>query len=123
MDQNGLTQADLAPLFGTKSIVSEVLSGKRALSKTHHPAQRAFWPTGGRLPRVRLEFRYVFRLGLNHRDLAGRSNDFDHVVVARDHEVLCRFDKSGARILHGTNSVRVIYKKERPVDARATQEW
>jgi HTH-type transcriptional regulator/antitoxin HigA len=29
MEDNGLTQADLAPLFGAPSIVSEVLSGKR----------------------------------------------------------------------------------------------
>ena len=29
MAEHGLTQADLAPLFGTRSIVSEVLSGKR----------------------------------------------------------------------------------------------
>jgi HTH-type transcriptional regulator/antitoxin HigA len=35
MEENGLTQADLAADFGGKSIVSEVLSGKRALSKTH----------------------------------------------------------------------------------------
>ena len=35
MDENGLKQSDLAELFGGKSIVSEVLSGKRALSKQH----------------------------------------------------------------------------------------
>lgn len=35
MDENGLTQADLAPLLGTPSIVSEVLSGKRHLALTH----------------------------------------------------------------------------------------
>ena len=33
--ENGLTQADLAPLLGTPSIVSEVLSGKRRLALTH----------------------------------------------------------------------------------------
>lgn len=33
MDQNGLTQADLAPLFGGQSRVSDFLSGKRDLSK------------------------------------------------------------------------------------------
>ncbi len=32
MDQLGLKQADLAPYFGSKSRVSEVLSGKRPLS-------------------------------------------------------------------------------------------
>lgn len=32
MDQHGLTRADLVPLFGTASRVSEVLNGKRSLS-------------------------------------------------------------------------------------------
>ena len=32
MDQRGLKQADLAPVFGTVSIVSEVLSGKRQIN-------------------------------------------------------------------------------------------
>ena len=35
MEENGLTQADLAPLFGAPSIVSEALSGKRRLALTH----------------------------------------------------------------------------------------
>jgi len=35
MEENGLTQADLVPLFGTASIVSEVLSGKRRLALAH----------------------------------------------------------------------------------------
>jgi HTH-type transcriptional regulator / antitoxin HigA len=35
IEENGLTQADLAPLFGSPSIVSEVLSGKRRLALTH----------------------------------------------------------------------------------------
>jgi HTH-type transcriptional regulator/antitoxin HigA len=34
MDQHGLSRADLVPLLGTASRVSEVLSGKRALSMT-----------------------------------------------------------------------------------------
>ncbi|HEV8014506.1 MAG TPA: helix-turn-helix domain-containing protein [Stellaceae bacterium] len=34
MDQHDMTRADLAPLLGTASRVSEVLSGKRALSMT-----------------------------------------------------------------------------------------
>ena len=34
MDQHGLTRADLAPLLGTESRVSEVLNGKRELSLT-----------------------------------------------------------------------------------------
>lgn len=32
VEENGLRQKDLVPLFGSKSIVSEVLSGKRQLS-------------------------------------------------------------------------------------------
>lgn len=35
MDENGLKQADLATLFGSPSIVSEVLSGKRRLALAH----------------------------------------------------------------------------------------
>ncbi|MBV8708838.1 MAG: helix-turn-helix domain-containing protein [Acidobacteriaceae bacterium] len=35
MDANGLKQADLLDIFGTRSVVSEVLNGKRELSKTH----------------------------------------------------------------------------------------
>ena len=32
MDQHGVTRADLAPILGTPSRVSEVLSGKKQLS-------------------------------------------------------------------------------------------
>ena len=35
MDTNGLRQVDLLDVFGTASVVSEVLSGKRELSKAH----------------------------------------------------------------------------------------
>ena len=35
MDQHGLKQKDLVDVFGTPSIVSEVLSGKRELNKEH----------------------------------------------------------------------------------------
>jgi antitoxin component HigA of HigAB toxin-antitoxin module len=35
MDENELSQADLVPIFGTASVVSEVLAGKRRLSLTH----------------------------------------------------------------------------------------
>ena len=35
MDANGLRQVDLLDIFGTASVVSEVLSGKRELSKAH----------------------------------------------------------------------------------------
>jgi HTH-type transcriptional regulator/antitoxin HigA len=35
MEANNLKQRDLAPLFGSESVVSEVLSGKRELNKHH----------------------------------------------------------------------------------------
>jgi HTH-type transcriptional regulator/antitoxin HigA len=35
MDANGLRQKDLVPIFGSESIVSEVLHRKRELNKTH----------------------------------------------------------------------------------------
>ena len=35
MEENRLSQADLAPLFGSPSIISEVLSGKRRLTLAH----------------------------------------------------------------------------------------
>jgi len=35
MEEHGLKQKDLVDLFGTPSIVSEVLNGKRELSKEH----------------------------------------------------------------------------------------
>jgi HTH-type transcriptional regulator/antitoxin HigA len=35
METNGLIQADLVPLVGTPSVVSEVLAGKRRLALTH----------------------------------------------------------------------------------------
>jgi HTH-type transcriptional regulator/antitoxin HigA len=35
MEENGLAQTDLVPLFGTPSVVSEVLAGKRRLALTH----------------------------------------------------------------------------------------
>jgi len=35
MDGNGLRQKDLIPIFGSESIVSEVLNKKRALNKHH----------------------------------------------------------------------------------------
>ena len=35
MEANGLKQADMIDIFGTPSVISEVLRGKRALSKAH----------------------------------------------------------------------------------------
>lgn len=41
MEENGLTQRDLIPLLGTRSVVSEVLNGNRNLSKNHIKALSA----------------------------------------------------------------------------------
>lgn len=41
MEENGLTQRDLIPLLGTRSVVSEVLRGNRNLSKKHIKALSA----------------------------------------------------------------------------------
>jgi HTH-type transcriptional regulator/antitoxin HigA len=38
MAANNLKQADLIPIFGSKSIVSEVVNGKREISKAHAKA-------------------------------------------------------------------------------------
>jgi len=35
MEQRGLRQADLLPIFGSRSVTSEVISGKRDFSKAH----------------------------------------------------------------------------------------
>jgi HTH-type transcriptional regulator/antitoxin HigA len=35
MEQKGLRQADLLPVFGSRSVASDVLAGKRELSKAH----------------------------------------------------------------------------------------
>jgi len=35
LDQHGLRQKDLVDIFGTPSVVSEILSGKRELTKDH----------------------------------------------------------------------------------------
>jgi HTH-type transcriptional regulator/antitoxin HigA len=35
MEHRGLRQVDLAPVFGSRSVASNVLNGKRELSKTH----------------------------------------------------------------------------------------
>jgi HTH-type transcriptional regulator/antitoxin HigA len=38
MKENGLKQTDLADIFGTQSVVSEVLAGKREITKTQAKA-------------------------------------------------------------------------------------
>lgn len=35
MEANGLRQKDLVPIFGSESIVSEILNGKRDINKNH----------------------------------------------------------------------------------------
>lgn len=35
IEQNGMKQRDLVPLLGTESVVSEIVNGKRPLSKSH----------------------------------------------------------------------------------------
>ncbi|HKV49090.1 MAG TPA: hypothetical protein VJN69_13430 [Candidatus Acidoferrales bacterium] len=35
IEQNGLRQRDLVPILGPESVVSEIVNGKRPLSKTH----------------------------------------------------------------------------------------
>jgi len=60
MDQHGLTRADMVPILGTPSRVSEVLSGKKGLSmamvqrlraRFRVPADLLIPPPGGRTPR------------------------------------------------------------------------
>ncbi|HLG71835.1 MAG TPA: helix-turn-helix domain-containing protein [Chloroflexota bacterium] len=43
LEENGLRQRDIAPLFGSRSIISEVLAGKRALSKAQIAALARFF--------------------------------------------------------------------------------
>jgi HTH-type transcriptional regulator/antitoxin HigA len=44
MDQHGLSRAEMAPILGTPSRVSEVLSGKKGLSLAMVPRLRARFP-------------------------------------------------------------------------------
>ena len=56
MDANNLRQKDMVPVFGSESIVSEVLHGKRELNWTHieklskrfHVSPALFFGSGGR---------------------------------------------------------------------------
>jgi HTH-type transcriptional regulator / antitoxin HigA len=38
MEENGLRQRDLLPIFGSRSLISAVINGKRAISKKHAKA-------------------------------------------------------------------------------------
>jgi HTH-type transcriptional regulator / antitoxin HigA len=43
MSERGLKQADMLPIFGSRSVVSEVLSGKRGITKTQVKALAQFF--------------------------------------------------------------------------------
>lgn len=43
MEQKGLRQADLLPVFGSRSVASDVVGGKREPSKTHIRKLAAFF--------------------------------------------------------------------------------
>jgi HTH-type transcriptional regulator / antitoxin HigA len=43
MSERGLKQADMLPIFGSRSVVSEVLSGKRGITKTQAKALAQFF--------------------------------------------------------------------------------
>jgi HTH-type transcriptional regulator/antitoxin HigA len=43
MEQRGLRQADLVPIFGSRSVASDVLNGKREFSKAHIPPLKCFY--------------------------------------------------------------------------------
>jgi HTH-type transcriptional regulator/antitoxin HigA len=64
MDQHGLTRADLVPLLGTPSRVSEVLRGKKGLSMAMVQSLRA---------RFRVPAYYSFRLRRSRRPGVPRS--------------------------------------------------
>ena len=49
MAANDLKQIDLVPIFGSKSVVSEVLAGKRGISKTHAKKLAEFFHTSADL--------------------------------------------------------------------------
>jgi HTH-type transcriptional regulator/antitoxin HigA len=46
MEHRGLRQVDLVPVFGSRSVVSAVLHGKRAISKTHARKLARFFHVG-----------------------------------------------------------------------------
>jgi len=48
MDRHGLTRADMVPILGTPSRVSEVLRGKKGLSMAMVQRLRARFPRAGR---------------------------------------------------------------------------
>jgi HTH-type transcriptional regulator/antitoxin HigA len=43
MAANGLRQSDLLPIFGSKGVASEVVNGKRGISKTQAKALAEFF--------------------------------------------------------------------------------
>lgn len=64
MEQNGLTQTDLIPIFGTSSRVSEFLSGRRdlSLSQIQKLAKRFNLSTDAFMPRVKGSINYSLKL-------------------------------------------------------------
>jgi HTH-type transcriptional regulator/antitoxin HigA len=49
MDARGLKQSDLREVFGSKGIASEVINGKRGISKTHAKALAKFFGVSAEL--------------------------------------------------------------------------
>lgn len=49
MEARGLAQKDVVKIFGSKGITSEVLNGKRAISKTHAKKLAAFFHVSAEL--------------------------------------------------------------------------
>ena len=49
MDARGLKQSDLREVFGSKGIASEVINGKRSISKTHAKALARFFGVSAEL--------------------------------------------------------------------------
>ena len=49
MEARGLAQKDMVKMFGSKGITSEVLNGKRAISKTHAKKLAAFFRVSAEL--------------------------------------------------------------------------
>jgi HTH-type transcriptional regulator/antitoxin HigA len=49
MEARGLAQKDVVKIFGSKGITSEVLNGKRAISKTHAKKLAAFFRVSAEL--------------------------------------------------------------------------
>jgi HTH-type transcriptional regulator / antitoxin HigA len=49
MEQRGLRQVDLVPIFGSSGYVSDVVNGRRGISKAHAKKLAAFFKVGADL--------------------------------------------------------------------------